>query len=96
MADDRSVHTHLQHYAEHLERLEELRELLDDRLAATDPVPDRAAAGRIRAALERMDRGLYGICRGCGIFISFDQLLQAPDRTSCDACSQLRGQEEAA
>jgi RNA polymerase-binding transcription factor DksA len=96
MADDRSVHTHLQHYTEHLNRLEELRELLDERLAATDPVLDHAAARRISDALDRMDRGLYGICECCGIFIPFDQLLQAPDRTACASCSHVRREEAAA
>ncbi|WP_188195735.1 hypothetical protein [Nonomuraea sp. SYSU D8015] len=105
MADVRSVHTHLQHYAQHMAQLEELRKLLHDQLAtadscpATDPALQRVARGRIAAiwaALERMERGLYGICQCCGGFMAFDQLLRAPDRTACDGCAHARRHEAAA
>ncbi|MEV4115702.1 TraR/DksA C4-type zinc finger protein [Nonomuraea sp. NPDC049695] len=105
MADDRSVHTHLQHYAEDMARLEELRKLLHDQLTTADSRPTsdpalqddaRRRIAAIRAALERMDRGLYGICQCCGAFIAFDQLRRAPDRIACDGCAHARRDEAAA
>ncbi|WP_165977158.1 hypothetical protein [Nonomuraea diastatica] len=99
MADVRSVHTHLQHYERYLARLEELRELLQDQLTAalSRPRPTGAAAdprtSEIEAALDRMDRGVYGTCRGCGTFIAYEQLLRTPYRSICDRCALQRGHQ---
>ncbi|MEO3789379.1 TraR/DksA C4-type zinc finger protein [Nonomuraea sp. B10E15] len=103
MADVRSVHTHLQHYERHLARLEELRELLQDQLAAalSRPRPADATPGvtadprtsEIEAALDRMDRGIYGTCRCCGTFIAYEQLLRRPYRSICDRCALQRGHQ---
>ncbi|MDR8414397.1 TraR/DksA C4-type zinc finger protein [Nonomuraea sp. 3-1Str] len=104
MADVRSVHTHLQHYEQHMARLEELRGLLYDQLAhaVAQPCP---SAGRVRrrtarrrvaaieAALERMDRGLYGTCQCCGAFIAFEQLRRRPHRRTCEGCALARRHE---
>ncbi|WP_166427385.1 TraR/DksA family transcriptional regulator [Nonomuraea mesophila] len=107
MADVRSVHTHLQHYERHLARLEELRELLQEQLTAalSRPQPAGATTGtttgatadartsEIEAALDRMDRGIYGTCRGCGTFIAYEQLLRMPYRSICDRCALQRGHQ---
>ncbi|GAA2276249.1 hypothetical protein GCM10010149_19180 [Nonomuraea roseoviolacea subsp. roseoviolacea] len=96
MADVRSVHTLLQRYDQHLERLEELRALLHDRLAAARSRGDHERAAAVGAALERMDRAVYGVCRRCGALIAFEQLLRAPERQACDGCAALSGRGEAA
>ncbi|MEO3891752.1 TraR/DksA C4-type zinc finger protein [Nonomuraea sp. B5E05] len=99
MADVRSVHTHLQHYERHLARLEELRELLQDQLTAalSRPRPADVTAdprtSEIEAALDRMDRGIYGTCRCCGTFIAYEQLLRRPYRSICDRCALQRGHQ---
>ncbi|MEV0203416.1 hypothetical protein [Nonomuraea sp. NPDC050691] len=72
MADVRSVHTLLQRYDQHLAQLEKLRALLHDRLGAALSLGDHRRAATVEAALERMDRGLYGVCRRCGALIAFD------------------------
>ncbi|TDC07753.1 hypothetical protein E1267_12455 [Nonomuraea longispora] len=99
MADVKSVHTHLQHYERHLARLEELRELLQEQLTAalSRPRPSGATAdartSEIETALDRMDRGIYGTCRGCGTFIAYEQLLRMPYRSICDRCALQRGHQ---
>ncbi|MBN6054994.1 hypothetical protein JYK22_23860, partial [Nonomuraea sp. RK-328] len=75
-----SVHTLLQRYDQHLAQLEELRALLHDRLGAALSRGDHRRAAAVEAALERMDRGVYGMCRRCGALIAFEQLRRAPER----------------
>ncbi|MFG3436065.1 hypothetical protein ACGF0J_02365 [Nonomuraea sp. NPDC047897] len=95
MADVRSIHDHLKHYDRHLARLEELRRLLQEELAAArsgasgehGPLTGGRRVAEIEAALARMDRERYGSCASCASFIPFDQLLHAPHRTTCDACA---------
>jgi RNA polymerase-binding transcription factor DksA len=98
MADVRSVHTHLQHYAEHMARLEELRGLLHDQLATADscPTTDPALQRDARRRIAAIWAALYGICQCCGAFIAVDQLLRAPDRIACDGCAHARCHEAAA
>ncbi|MER7502711.1 hypothetical protein AB0L05_33930 [Nonomuraea pusilla] len=83
MSDARSVHTHLHDYERHLAQLDRLRAILEEELAgARGP-----RAARIEAALDRMDRGLYGACGRCGAFIPYERLLRTFDRPTCDACA---------
>jgi len=43
-------------------------------------------AAQIDAALERLARGEYGICRGCGVFIGLGRLKALPFAQRCTAC----------
>ncbi|MEU7900192.1 TraR/DksA C4-type zinc finger protein [Nonomuraea sp. NPDC049152] len=91
-----SVHTFMQDYSRHLAQLEELRELLEKRLVTARAELGRAAtavsAGQrvaaVEAALDRMDRGVYGTCRRCGALIPFARLLQAPQEQCCGGCER--------
>jgi hypothetical protein len=87
-----SVQTLMQEYDRHLARLEQLRGLLEERLAAARSEGNakwRIAA--IEAAIERMDRGRYGICRRCGAVIAFGALSRAPQRQLCEGCGESAG-----
>jgi RNA polymerase-binding transcription factor DksA len=96
MADIRSVHMLMQDHERFEAQLDTLRELLSERLAAAraelarTPTSLRRRArrriGELEAAIARMDRGLYGICRTCGVFIALETLLAAPHRQECEAC----------
>ncbi|MEU0571516.1 hypothetical protein ABZ297_39805 [Nonomuraea sp. NPDC005983] len=115
MANIRSVNMLIQDYERHLSQLDELRDLLQQRLTAAkaglaspaDAQPPVAltlldtgsgsTSKRTRArtrrritelevAIERMDRGLFGVCRRCGCFIDLDHLRRSPHRQECDAC----------
>ena len=44
-------------------------------------------AGQIRAALQRLDLGAYGICSECGEVISEARLLAVPYATLCVDCA---------
>ncbi|WP_248962924.1 TraR/DksA family transcriptional regulator [Sphaerisporangium perillae] len=70
---------------------------LGERLLANEPTTSRRAlverarrarvtVVKMRAAIVRMDRGLYGTCRRCGTFIPLDQLLRAPHIQECATC----------
>ena len=43
-------------------------------------------AAQIDAALERLARGEYGICRGCGVFIGPGRLKALPFAQRCTGC----------
>ncbi|GAA3136410.1 hypothetical protein GCM10010466_29000 [Planomonospora alba] len=114
MGDIRSASSLLEEYQRHTARLEELRGLLHERLAAAraelealtgdgrgprrpadgEPVPlewgraerARAAVAEIEAAIERLDFGVYGTCRGCGAFIALDRLRRVPQTRHCASC----------
>ncbi|MFG1946387.1 TraR/DksA family transcriptional regulator [Nonomuraea sp. NPDC048826] len=95
-----SLQTLMQDYDQHLARLEELRGLLEERLAAAGAdLAAAVAAGSatlaalahrqstaIEAALARMDRGLYGTCLRCGAFIPYGVLLRVPHQQLCPGC----------
>lgn len=49
----------------------------------------RKAAG-IRAALERISEGKYGICRGCRSKIPSARLKALPEATLCVTCADAR------
>ena len=45
----------------------------------------------IRGALERMERGDYGLCESCGGQIPFGRLFVVPESPSCGGCGQGAG-----
>ncbi|WP_432920763.1 TraR/DksA family transcriptional regulator [Microbispora sp. CA-135349] len=47
----------------------------------------RLDVAAIEAALERMDRGLYGTCTRCEAFLPLDRLRLAPHVQQCAACA---------
>lgn len=47
----------------------------------------QAEVARIRAALDRMARGEYGICTRCGDEISEERLAVLPDTPLCKTCA---------
>ncbi|MEW9550382.1 hypothetical protein [Nonomuraea sp. NPDC050783] len=101
MAGTGSLHDLMRHYDQHLARLEDLRALLHEQLAAATRLRDARAARRrtaaVEEALERMDRGCYGTCLRCGALIPFEQLRRRPQRRRCDGCTETgQGRHEAA
>ena len=48
-----------------------------------------AKIGSIKAAINRLERGRYGICKACGQPIDPDRLEILPDTTLCVACARL-------
>ncbi|MFC4058841.1 TraR/DksA family transcriptional regulator [Planomonospora corallina] len=115
MGDIRWASSLLEDYQRHTARLEELRALLHERLAAAraelsslaedgraperpadgGPVPldwgraerARTAVAEIEAAIERLDFGVYGTCRRCGVFIALQRLRRVPHTRHCAACA---------
>lgn len=51
---------------------------------------------QINAALERLERGAYGVCDGCGVEISERRLELVPETTMCMDCKKAAEQEAAA
>jgi RNA polymerase-binding transcription factor DksA len=51
---------------------------------------DRQEIAAINSALERMDRGEYGICRICRVEISRARLDAVPTADLCRACAESR------
>jgi len=47
----------------------------------------RAEVVQIRAALERIEAGLYGICSACGRPIAAERLAAAPTAVTCVRCT---------
>lgn len=64
------------------ERLLSVRERLDDRRAL------------ITQALDRMDRGVYGICENCHQPIPADRLVALPFASLCIQCQEERDQRD--
>ncbi|GGL03792.1 hypothetical protein Sme01_64960 [Sphaerisporangium melleum] len=80
---------------ERLEAAEAELGRLGERPAAPDPAAHRRTAAhvratiaKLRAAMARLDRGLYGTCRRCGGFIPLDQLVDALDVLECAPCRE--------
>ncbi len=46
----------------------------------------RAELGLIHLALERIERGIFGLCESCSERISEERLLETPWKPSCSAC----------
>ncbi|HYD47202.1 MAG TPA: RNA polymerase-binding protein DksA [Terriglobales bacterium] len=55
---------------------------------------ERKLISKIDEALERIEAGNYGLCRGCGEPISVDRLMVRPVTTLCIECKADEEQEE--
>ncbi len=55
---------------------------------------ERKLIPKIRAALERIEKGTYGICEECGEEISEERLLARPVTTLCIKCKTRQEHEE--
>jgi RNA polymerase-binding transcription factor DksA len=66
------------------ERASELEN--DDVLEGLDTIA-RAEVGQIRAALERIEAGLYGTCSACGRPIAAERLAAVPTAITCVRCA---------
>lgn len=64
---------------------------LDTALGFADALRDQAELDAIRAALGRMDRGTYGRCLSCGVWIPLERLRVQPAAGQCLVC-QTRGE----
>ena len=100
MAEIRSPRLLFEECRRYTAQMSELRMLLEERLHAAqaelarvrDPYDTRVRQARrdvaaIEAALERMDRGLYGTCTRCEAFLPLDRLRLAPHVQQCVACA---------
>jgi DnaK suppressor protein len=47
---------------------------------------EEATLARVRAALARLEAGLYGRCTACGTAIGFERLLVMPEADTCARC----------
>lgn len=56
----------------------------------------RAELGLIHLALERIERGIFGLCEECSERISEAQLLETPWKPACAACEAQRATLQAA
>lgn len=52
------------------------------------------ALAAVQEAERRLGRGRYGLCDSCSEPIGWDELLQAPEQTTCRGCAQLANLEE--
>jgi RNA polymerase-binding transcription factor DksA len=52
------------------------------------------ALAAVQEAERRLGRGRYGLCGSCNEPIGWDELLQAPEQTTCRGCSQFGTLEE--
>lgn len=59
---------------------------LDTALGFADALRDQSELDAIRAALGRMDRGTYGRCLSCGVWIPLERLRVQPDAGQCLVC----------
>jgi len=51
---------------------------------------ERELLGRLREALEQIDRGSYGICENCGEAITLKRLMARPTTTLCIDCQSRK------
>jgi RNA polymerase-binding transcription factor DksA len=73
------------------ELLEEGQEQALARLLERLDEHDRDEIGAIDRALERMGRGMYGICTACGSAIPVARLHAIPTAEWCRPCAETRG-----
>ncbi len=57
---------------------------------------ERKLIGKIKAALERIDDGTFGICEECGEEIGLERLKARPVTTLCIECKKKQEAEEKA
>ncbi|MDR3415180.1 MAG: TraR/DksA C4-type zinc finger protein [Nevskia sp.] len=50
----------------------------------------RVELAQVRRAMERIDKGEYGLCEHCGQPIEEARLLAVPEVTGCRACARAR------
>lgn len=55
----------------------------------------RAELGLIHLALERIERGIFGMCEKCSERISEERLLEMPWKPSCAPCEAHTASEQA-
>ncbi|GAB3136367.1 TraR/DksA C4-type zinc finger protein [Microbispora hainanensis] len=82
MAEIRSPRLLMEECRRYSAQLAELRMLLEERLHAAG-----GEAAAIEAALERMERGLYGTCTRCEAFLPLDRLRLMPHVQHCASCA---------
>src|SRR5262249_44083122 len=69
-------------------------ETLDDEIRSA--LLDRRSRqiAQVEAALDQLDRGIYGLCHDCGAFIGLARLRALPFAQRC-ACCQARAERQA-
>jgi RNA polymerase-binding transcription factor DksA len=79
----------------HVQRLR-MDDAPDDRSAAMARI-QRAeqALAAVQQAQERIGHGHYGLCDECRSPIGWDELLEAPEQTTCQSCSRFGELNEA-
>ncbi|GIH52873.1 TraR/DksA C4-type zinc finger protein [Microbispora rosea] len=87
MAEIRSPRLLMEECRRYTTQLSELRMLLEERLHAARARRARLDVAAIEAALERMERGLYGTCIRCEAFLPLDRLRAAPQVQQCASCA---------
>ncbi len=55
---------------------------------------DRKLVAKIKAAIQRIDNGTFGICEGCGGEIEEKRLLARPVTSLCIDCKTVEEEEE--
>jgi DnaK suppressor protein len=73
--------------ARDVELVERASEEWDARVLTTLSHGDLEEPGRITAAIERIDRGVYGHCAECGMAIEDGRLSALPAATTCFECA---------
>ena len=103
----RQIEQELQATLTEVERLDELLKLKgDDDLGRGDPIVyswernlarRERAKGRLKklqAALQRIEKGTYGVCEACGQAIEPERLAALPIATLCIACAHQGAQPQ--
>ncbi|MEU7694500.1 TraR/DksA family transcriptional regulator [Microbispora hainanensis] len=87
MAEIRSPRLLMEECRRYSAQLSELRTLLEERLHAAVGEAATIEVAEIEAALERMERGLYGTCTRCEAFLPLDRLRRMPHVQVCASCA---------
>ncbi|MBX3621990.1 MAG: hypothetical protein KF891_18640 [Rhizobacter sp.] len=77
----------------HAQRLRHDDEADESRAALGRLQRAEQALAAVQQAQERIGRGRYGLCDECQAPIGWDDLLAAPEQTTCRGCSQLASLE---
>jgi len=67
-------------------RLSRMDSLQNQHMSQNLQERERVRYGAIKAALERMDRGEYGVCTECGGIIDPGRLFVVPEAEHCPDC----------
>lgn len=68
-------------------RLSRMDSLQSQQLSQSLQERERIRYAAIRAALERIERGVYGECTGCGASIAPGRLMVFPEAEHCSDCA---------